>query len=68
MSHVQFIRSQDVMQVIIRDSSFNKIFDRTVNTTNKKDLENLLEDLKHKGVDLIAIIKNKMINGDDWFS
>ena len=57
----------DKLQVIIRDTSFKKTYQREVNTGNKKELESLLKDLKHKGVDLIGIIRKKMIIDNGWF-
>ena len=65
--HVGCERHGDKLEVIIRDSSFKKTFQTTVNTGNRKELENLLKDLKNKGVDLIAIIKKRMIDGSGWF-
>ena len=57
----------DKLQVIIRDTSFNKIYQREVNTGNRKELESLLKDLKNKGVDLIGLIRKKMISDNGWF-
>ena len=57
----------DKLEVIIRDNSFKKIFQKEVNTGNKKELEGLLKDLKNKGVDLIGLIRKKMISDDGWF-
>lgn len=65
--HVGCERHGDKLEVIIRDSSFKKIFQKEANTGNKKELESLLKDLKDKGVDLIGIIKRRMIDGSDWF-
>ncbi len=57
----------DELEVIIRDTSFKKIFQKKVNTGNKKELEGLLKDLKAKGVDLIGLIRKKMVNDNGWF-
>ncbi len=57
----------DKLQVIIRDTSFKKIYQREVNTGNRKELESLLKDLKHKGVDLIGLIRKKMRTDNGWF-
>ncbi len=57
----------DELEVIIRDTSFKKIFQKKVNTGNKKELEGLLKDLKAKGVDLIGLIRRKMVNDNGWF-
>ena len=57
----------DTLQVIIRDTSFRKTYQREVNTGNKKELESLLKDLKAKGVDLIGLIRKKMITDNGWF-
>ena len=57
----------DKLEVIVRDSSFRKIFQTEVNTGNKKELENLLKDLKAKGIDLIGLIRKKMISDNGWF-
>ncbi len=57
----------DELEVIIRDTSFKKIFQKKVNTGNKKELEGLLKDLKAKGVDLIGLIRKKMISDNGWF-
>ena len=57
----------DELEVIIRDTSFKKIFQKKVNTGNKKELEELLKDLKAKGVDLIGLIRRKMITDNGWF-
>ncbi len=64
---VKFNTNGDKLEVIIRDSSFKKIFQTEVNISNKKEIEGLLEDLKNKGVDLIGVIKRKMIEDDGWF-
>lgn len=65
--HISFDRYGDKIEVIIRDSSFVKIYQKEVSTTNRKELESLLKDLKNKGVDLIGIIVKKMSSGMDWF-
>ena len=52
----------DKLEVIVRDNSFKKIFQREVNTGNRKELETLLKDLKDKGVDLIRVIKRRMLS------
>ena len=57
----------DELEVIIRDTSFKKIFQKKVNIGNKKELEDLLKDLKHKGVDLIGLIRKKIISDNGWF-
>ncbi len=57
----------DKLEVIIRDTSFKKIFQTEVNTGNRKELEGLLKDLKNKGVDLIGIIRKKIISDNGWF-
>lgn len=57
----------DELEVIIRDTSFKKIFQKKVNIGNKKELEELLKDMKHKGVDLIGLIRKKMISDNGWF-
>jgi len=57
----------DKLLVVIRDTSFKKIYQKEVNTGNKKELEVLLEDLKNKGVDLIGLIRKKMISDNGWF-
>lgn len=62
-----FDRQGDTLEVIIRNSSFVKIFKREVNTNNRKGLELLLKDLKAKGVDLIGIIRKRMISDSGWF-
>ncbi len=62
-----FDRYGDKLEVIIRDSSFRKLFRREININNSKDLERLLIDLKDKGVDIIGLIKKKMIDDSGWF-
>ena len=57
----------DKLQVIIRDTSFKKTYQREVNTGNNKELESLLKDLKDKGVDLIGLIRRKMVSDNGWF-
>ena len=57
----------DRLEVVIRDTSYKKIFQKEVNTGNRKELEGLLKDLKNKGVDLIGLIKRKMISDSEWF-
>lgn len=65
---ISFERYGDKLQVIIRDSSFTKIFEREVSIDNRKELEILLKDLRNKGVDLIdSIRKNILSGGSDWF-
>lgn len=65
--HISFDRHDDKIEVIIRDAFFEKTFQKEVSTNNKKELENLLVDLKNKGIDLIGIIKRKMMGGSGWF-
>lgn len=65
--HISFDRHGDKLEVIIRDSSFQKTFQKEVNIGNTHELEGLLKDLKDKGVDLIGIIKRKMIDSSGWF-
>ena len=65
--HVSFDRHGDKLEVIIRDSSFKKTYQKEVNTTNRKELEVLLKDLKAKGVDLIGLIRKKMVSDNGWF-
>jgi len=65
--HIGFDRHGDKLEVTVRDSSFKKIFKREVSTSDRKELEILLKDLKDKGVDLIGIIKRRMIDGSGWF-
>ena len=57
----------DKLEVIVRDDTFKKIFQKEVNIGNRKELEVLLKDLKDKGVDLIGVIKRKMLDGSGWF-
>ncbi len=57
----------DRLEVIIRDTSFKKTYQREVNTGNRKELESLLKELKHKGVDLIEVIRKKIISDNGWF-
>ncbi len=57
----------DKLEVIIRDTSFRKIFHTEVNTGNRKELEGLLKDLKDKGVDLIGLIRKKIVSDNGWF-
>ena len=64
---VSVYNNGDKLQVIIRDTSFRKIYQREVNTGNRKELESLLKDLKNKGVDLIGLIRKKMISDNGWF-
>lgn len=65
--NVSFDRHGDKLEVTIRDSSFKKTFQKEVNTGSRKELEGLLKDLKAKGVDLIGLIRKRMINDDGWF-
>ncbi len=65
--HISFDRNGDKLEVIIRDSSFKKTYQKEVNTGNKKELESLLKDLKAKGVDLIGLIRKKMVSDNGWF-
>ena len=64
---VSIYSNGDELEVIIRDTSFKKIFQKKVNTGNKKELEGLLKDLKAKGVDVIGLIKKKMNRDNGWF-
>ena len=52
--HVNFDRHGDKLEVIIRDSSFKKTYQKVVSISDKRELEILLKDLKAKGVDLIG--------------
>lgn len=65
--HGSFDRHGDKVEITIRNSSFVKIFQSEVNINDKKGLEVLLKDLKNKGVDLIGIIRTKMLDGSEWF-
>ncbi len=65
--NVSFDRHGDKLEVIIRDSSFKKIYQKEVSITDRRELEVLLKDLKHKGVDLIGLIIKKTKGGTDWF-
>ena len=65
--HISFDRHGDKLEVIIRDSSFVKTYQKEVSINDRKELELLLKDLKFKGVDLIGIIKRKMIGDSGWF-
>ncbi len=64
---VSVYNNGDKLQVIMRDTSFKKIYQREVNTGNRKELESLLKDLKNKGVDLIGLIRKKLISDNEWF-
>ena len=65
--HISFDRYGDKIEVIIRNSSFVKIFKQEVDIKDKKGLELLLKDLKDKGGELIGIIKKRMIDDSGWF-
>ena len=64
---VSVYNNGDKLQVIMRDTSFKKIYQREVNTGNRKELESLLKDLKNKGVDMIGLIRKKLISDNGWF-
>ena len=64
---VSIRKEGDILEVIIRNQSYVKTFHKKVRVNEKKDLEELSIDLKNKGIDLIKIIKNKMITDSDWF-
>ena len=57
----------DMLEIVVRNSSFVKIFKREVGINDRKGLEILLKDLRDKGVDLISIIKKRMIDNSGWF-
>ncbi len=65
--HVSFDRHGDMLEIVIRNSSFVKIFKREVNINDRKGLEILLKDLRDKGVDLVGIIKKRMVDDSGWF-
>ena len=65
--HISFDRHGDKIEVIIRDSSFVKIYQKEVSTNNRRELEDLLKDLKNKGVDLIGVIRKRMTDDSGWF-
>ncbi len=65
--HISFDRHGDKLEVVIRNSSFVKVFKMEVNINDRKGLELLLKDLKDKGVDLIGIIRKRMIDDSGWF-
>ncbi len=69
MSHknISFDRHGDKLEVIVRDSSFKKTYQKEVNINDKKELGVLLKDLKDKGVDLIGLIRKKMTEDTGWF-
>jgi len=65
--HISFDRHGDKIEVIIRDSSFKKIYQKEVSITDRRELEVLLKDLKNKGVDLIGLVIKKTTDGSGWF-
>ncbi len=65
--HISFDRHGDKIEIVIRNSSFVKIFKTEVSINDQKGLEILLKDLRNKGVDLIGIIKKRMIDDSGWF-
>jgi len=65
--NISFDRHGDKLEVIVRDSSFKKIYQKEVSTHDKRELESLLKDLKDKGVDLIGLIIKKTKDGSTWF-
>ncbi len=65
--HVSFDRHGDRLEVIIRDSSFKKTYQKEVSISDRKELEVLLKDLKAKGVDLIGLVIKKTNDGSGWF-
>ena len=65
--HISFDRHGDMLEIVIRNSSFVKIFKREVNINDRKGLEILLKDLRDKGVDLVGIIKRRMVDDSGWF-
>jgi len=65
---MNFERMGDQLEVTIRDDNFRKIYHREVGIHNKKELEKVLIELKHKGIDFIKIVRTKMISDSDWFS
>lgn len=68
LKNVTFDKRGDKLEVKVRDASFNKIYENEVSIHDKKALENLLKDLKAKGIDLIGLIIKKMRVSEDWFS
>ncbi len=65
--HVSFDRHGDKIEVIIRDSSFKKTYQKEVSISDRRELETLLKDLKAKGVDLIGLVIKKTKDGSGWF-
>lgn len=67
--HIRFDRMGDKLEVIIRDANWNPIYKKEVNIHDKQELQTLLKDLKNKGIDLLAIIKNdlKQEGHTEWF-
>ncbi len=65
--HISFDRHGDKIEIVIRNSLFVKTFKREVSINDKKGLEILLKDLRDKGVDLVGIIKNRMVDNSGWF-
>ncbi len=65
--HISFDRHGDKLEVIIRDSSFKKTYQKEVSINDRRELENLLKDLKNKGVDLIGLVMKKSMDDGGWF-
>lgn len=65
--HISFDRHGDKIEVIIRDSSFKKIYQKEVSISDRKELAVLLKDLKNKGVDLIGLVIKKTSEDSGWF-
>ena len=52
LSSVTYDKNGDKIEVTLRDSSFNPYFKGKAGVKNKKELKQLIMDLKAKGVDL----------------
>lgn len=50
LTKIKYSREGDKLKVELQDNSFNTYFKRRVDINNKKDMKDLMEALKAKGV------------------
>lgn len=53
---IEINQSGDIIEVILRDNNYNPYFKGKANLTNKREMSDLLFQLRSKGVDLLSLL------------
>lgn len=64
----QYSQTNDRIEIIIRDASFQKIFSGEAKISSKSDLKALLNKLRAKGIDMYRIALDCQGQESDWFT